>query len=668
MKTEKKVMITSALPYIHGIPHLGNIVGSVLPADVYHRYLEHKDLDNIYICASDSHGTMYEIEAQKRGVSTKKFVYGQHEKVKKLFSRFNIDFTYYGITDSDKNRQTTERIYEKLDENGYIKEKTMVLPYCLNDERFLADRWVEGICPECDGLARGDQCDDCGILLDPKELIEPYCVHCGKREIEFRESNHLFFKLNLFEDWLKTWTEGRCKTKVTKNETLSWLNKGLEERCISRDSYWGFPIPREDYKDKVFYVWFDAPIGYIGATRSWAEENDEDWKNWWLDTDVQYVQFMGKDNILFHTIIFPAMLQGTEEGWNLVDDVVASAFLMSKDVKFSKSRGKGINLESAFEIAEPKYWRYALMSMYPRDDDHAFSLDLFRSKVNSDLNDSFGNFVHRTLKFIINNNDGIIPDVSFEDEIKSKVCMLVEEIDKHYTNYEFRQCTKKIAKLSSLGNEYFQSNEPWKLPDEGHKKKKVLKVCANIVKSLAIVSEPIMPSVAEDIWNMLNIDTDIHTERWDRAKDLDELDGKKIKDPEPLFEKIDTEKLEKVNEKYSDTVKKGGEDEMISFDEFQNLDIRIGEIKSVEDIEKSDNLFKMIIDVGGELKQSVGGFKKHYTTEELEGKKVTVLVNLEPSELMGVESECMVLAGVVGDDRPIILSPEEDVEPGTKVT
>ncbi|MFB6216226.1 MAG: methionine--tRNA ligase, partial [Candidatus Aenigmatarchaeota archaeon] len=304
----EKVLVTSALPYIHGMPHLGNIIGSVLPADVYSRFQRLKGKDVLYICASDSHGTMYEIEAEERGIETEEFVYSQHERVQELFDLLNLNFSYYGITDSKENREVTYRIFEGLDKNGYVDEKTIELPYCMNCERFLADRWIEGECPHCGGLARGDQCDDCGKLLKPEEIVDPYCVHCGEERIEFRESDHLFFQLQDFEGWLKDWTGGRCKTKVTRNQTNSWLRKGLEERCITRDSDWGFPVPKEGYEDKVFYVWFDAPIGYIGATVSWAEENGEDWEDWWMDDDVKYVQFLGKDNIIFHTIIFPAML------------------------------------------------------------------------------------------------------------------------------------------------------------------------------------------------------------------------------------------------------------------------------------------------------------------------------------------------------------------------
>lgn len=665
---KEKVLVTSALPYIHGMPHLGNVIGSVLPADVYSRFQRLKGKDVLYICASDAHGTMYEIEAEKRGVDTEDFVYGQHEKVQELFRELNLDFSHYGITDSEENKQMTYRIFNRLDENGYVEERKIELPYCENCERFLADRWIEGECPHCGGLARGDQCDDCGRLLKSEEIVAPYCVHCEEGRIEFKESKHLFFQLQEFEDRLKNWTEGRCATKVTKNQTESWLEKGLEERCISRDSEWGFPIPKKGYENKVFYVWFDAPIGYMGATVNWAEDNGEKWEEWWFDDETNYVQFLGKDNILFHTILFPAMLKGTGEDWKLADDIVASAFLVAKDVKFSKSRDKGIDLENALKIAGSKYWRYVLMSMYPRDDDIKFSLDLYREKVNNELNDSYGNLVHRVLKFIDENFDGKIPDADPDREVLKKVRNTVDEIEEHYENYEFRDATSKILELSSLGNQYFQDSESWKTVESDPEGcRKTLKVCANILKCLAIISEPILPGPAESIWDFLKMESDIHGEDWERSK-LFELGNRQIGEPSELFEKITDEEFEDIKQKYSvsDENKEGGEESMVSFDEFQKMDLRVGEIVEVEEIEGADELYKLQVDVGGETKQSVAGLKKTHSPEDLKGRKLPVVVNLEPAELMGERSECMVLAADE-DGKPVLFDPEKETETGAKI-
>ncbi|MFP4005512.1 MAG: methionine--tRNA ligase [Candidatus Hadarchaeia archaeon] len=664
----ERVMITSALPYIHGIPHLGNVVTSVLPADVYYRFQRLKGEEVIYICGSDSHGTMYEVEAEKRGIDTSDLVYENHERIKDLFEKLNLDFSYYGITDSDENREVTYRIFRNLDENGYIKEKKIELPYCRNCNQFLADRWIEGECPVCGGLARGDQCDDCGTLLSPEEIVDPYCVHCGERQIDFRQSSHLFFQLQEFEDWLKRWIKGKAGNTLTESETFSWLDEGLEERCISRDSKWGFRIPKEGYEDKVFYVWVDAPIGYIGATVNWAKERDLDWEDWWFsDEDTKYVQFMGKDNIPFHTIIFPSMLKGTGEEWTLADKIMAGGFLLSEDVKFSKSRGKGLNLESAFDMRSSEYWRYVLMSLYPRNSDTTFSWELFRDRINNELTDSFGNYIHRVLKFVWANFDGRIPDANLDSDDKEflqKVEDIIGSIEDSIELFRFKEALTNIVRISSMGNQFFQEREPWNTIDSDPDQcKRTMAVCSNIVKSLAIISEPFLPSVSERIWNFLRMDSDIHEEDWERSKEF-EMGGIEINQPTTLFEKIREEELSEF-EKEESEVEEGGES-MISFEEFQELDMRVGEIKKVVPIEDADKLYKLEIDVGDEIKQSVAGLKEYYSVEDLEGRNVVVLVNLEPSELMGVKSECMVLAAVE-DEEPVLLSPLREVEVGSPI-
>ncbi|MFB6088166.1 MAG: methionine--tRNA ligase [Candidatus Aenigmatarchaeota archaeon] len=663
----ERILITSALPYIHGIPHLGNIIGSVLPADVYYRFQRLRGKNVIYICGSDSHGTMYEIEAQKRGVETGDLVYENHQNIMKLFEKLDLDFSYYGITNSEENKEITNEIFQKLDENGYIKEREIDVTYCKNCDKFLADRWIEGECPECGGLARGDQCDDCGALLSPQDLIEPYCVHCGKNEIEFRKSDHLFFQLQEFEDWLKEWIKGRTGNKLTNNETFSWLDNGLEERCISRDSEWGFKIPKKGYENKVFYVWFDAPIGYIGATVNWARENDENWKDWWVDENTKLIQFMGKDNIPFHTVIFPSVLKGTEENWTFANKIMASGFLMSEGVKFSKSRGKGLNIENALKIRDSDYWRFILTSLYPENSDTKFSWEIFMDKINNELVDSFGNFIHRVLKFTSSNFDEVPKiDLKREDEeflesVKGKI----DEIESSMKSFKFRRAINEIIKISSMGNKYFQKKKPWEtLKEDKEECKRTLYVCCNIVRSLAILTEPFMPETSEKMWSLLNQDTDIHAEDWDKAKEFD-LSGARLNDPEPLFEKVEEDEIPDFENNKDEDVKDGGE-KMISFEDFKDLDLRVGQIEDVEQIEGSNKLVKLKINVGGEVKQSVAGVKNYYSEEELKGKKVTVLVNLEPAELMGEKSECMVLAADI-DGEPILLQPEKDVDVGAKI-
>lgn len=534
----KKILVTSALPYIHGIPHLGNIVGSILPADIYYRFQRLKGKSVIYICGSDSHGTMYEVTASKKNMSPKKLVYDYHEKVKKIFGKLKLDFSYYGITDSKENKDMTNHIFNKLKENGYIFEKELELPYCRNCEKFLSDRFIEGECPYCGGLARGDQCDDCGKLLDPQMLKEPYCVYCGKEDIDFKNTKHLFIDLQKFESWLRKWWKKGSKNwnKIPRKITESWLKEGLKPRAITRDAEWGFEVP--GYKNKIFYVWFDAPIGYISATKEWAEKDGGDWKDWWFG-DTKLVQFMGKDNVVFHTIIFPSMLKGTDENWVLPENIVASAYLLVRDTKFSKSRGKGLTTEKALEFRGGDYWRFFLSSLYPKNHDIEFDLDLLQSKINDELIGNYGNFIYRALSFINKKFEGFVSQETDED-VEKQVRGKVEDMEKMIENFNFGSAVSEIISIASLGNKYFQENEPWKNPDP-----KVLNTCANLCKTLSVISEPFMPETAGKIWKFLNLKGSVHEQNLEDAKKFT-LKNHKINKPEPLFQKVSDEELENL--------------------------------------------------------------------------------------------------------------------------
>ena len=357
-------LITSALPYIHGTPHLGNIVGSVLPADLYARFCRLRGENILYICGSDSHGTMFEVFAKKNKTTPRELAFTNHEKVKDIFKKFELGFDYYGITDSETNEGLTQHIFKKLDENGYIIEEEVENAYCEKCSRFLPDRWVEGKCPFCGGLARGDQCDDCGKLITTQEIINPLCVFC-KGKISFKKTKHLFLDLPKFDLELQDFIEkSKGWSKLAKKESLGFLKQGLKPRAITRDATWGFKIPKEGYENKVFYVWFDAPIGYLAFTKEYCNNNKE-FEKWWKNRDTELVQFMAKDNTIFHSIIFPAMLKGCKENWKLVDRLISCGWLRTEDIKFSKSRGKGLTTEEALKKYPADYWRFALISLYP---------------------------------------------------------------------------------------------------------------------------------------------------------------------------------------------------------------------------------------------------------------------------------------------------------------
>ena len=375
-----KKLITSALPYVHGVPHLGNIIGSVLPADVYARFCRLRGEEVLFICGSDSHGTMFEIAAERRNTTPKKLAYENHKKVMEIFEKFKLSFDYYGITDSETNREFTYHIFRKLDENGYIKEKEVESAYCERCNRFLPDRFIEGKCPFCGGLTRGDQCDDCGKLMNIKEIIEPHCVLCNG-EVTFKKTRHLFLDLPKFEKELFDFVKNsRGWSKLAKKETLGFLKQGLKPRAITRDASWGFKVPKKNYENKVFYVWFDAPIGYLSFTKEWCLKNDQKFEEWWKNEKTKLVQFMGKDNTIFHSIIFPAMLLGCRENWKLADRLISSGWLKTEGIKFSKSRGKGLTTEEALKKYPADYWRFVLVSLYPEQNDSVFSIKILKER------------------------------------------------------------------------------------------------------------------------------------------------------------------------------------------------------------------------------------------------------------------------------------------------
>lgn len=656
-----KTLVTAALPYIHGMPHLGNVT-ALLPADIYTRYLRLRGEKAIFICGSDSHGTMFEVAAEKAGVTPKEFVYRNHDEVRRMFLSFNFRFDHYGITDHEFNKETTYYFFDRLRERGHIVEKDERHPYCRNCKKFLADRWIEGTCPHCHGLGRGDQCDDCGTLLDPEELKAPYCVHCSKKETEFRATKHLYLDLPRFEKRLRDWAATKDWSANVKNYTLGWISTGLKPRAITRDANWGFRVPLNGFEDKVFYVWFDAVLGYISITKEWAALKKEDWTNWWKG-DTRLVQFMGKDNVPFHTIIWPSMLMGVEDGFILPDEIVSSEYLISKSVKFSKSRGVGLTSTEAVKLRSGDYWRYCLMALYPDAKDAEFTLDAFAERINKELIGNFGNFIYRVASFISNNYGGEVPDAKMTKEGEGVLKEVEKRVDAIATDLEkFRpkEALSSVIAISSLGNEYFQKSEPWKDPA---KSKGAVKTCAAICKSLAIVSSPFIPETAQRLWEQLGLKGHVEEQRWEEAKKF-ELEGKTGK-PEVLLKKIDDDELKEWKRKYEGAEKKEVKG-MVKFEEFQKLDIRIGEIKKAEDVQGAGKLYKLEIDIGGQMRQCIAGISSMYKKEELARKKIAVIVNLEPATIRGVKSECMLLAAVDGD-KPILLMPEKDVKAGVRV-
>lgn len=689
---EDRITITSALPYIHGVPHLGNMAGSVLPAELMHRYYDVRGKENIFVCGGDVHGTPLELEALERGEDPRDIKDAQNQKVKEAYESLNVDFSIFSDTHSDYNRKQTHDMFEELYCNGLIHEKTQNMAYCNDDERFLPDRYIEGECPHCGGLARGDQCDDCGKLVEPEEIENPECQICGGHNIEFRDTDHLFLDLTEYKDEIREWIEQEEPVPENmKTQVLHDLEEA-EDRSITRDQDWGFEIPVERvnerieeegldlekldpevYDDKVLYVWFDAPIGYVGFTRELFKDSDE-WKKHW-NTDAEIYYSIGKDNAIFHTVIWPTMLLGSRNEdieYGLAEYEFIQQYLMWEDGAFSKSRDRGIFIDEAVEYYPADYWRFYLAKMLPTDHDTNFSWDDFESEINNVLNDTVGNFVNRTLSLAEQWFDNEVPEPDLEDEdreVLEEVEEIVESYNQAFEDEEPKEALDHALELARLGDQYLSSEEPWN--NEGRREETIY-VALQIIEKLGAALYPFIPESSEKIMEMVNEDS-----RLDGEEDLlpgSEVEalesGHELGDREILFEKIDVSEY-----KEDDTMDDESEDaedhvlnvETVSFEEFGEMDLRIGEVQSVDEHPNADKLYKVKVDVGETMLQTCAGLKNHYGAEELEGRKVVVLANLEPAELRGETSECMMLAAEDDDGNVSLLTTDQEMSIGSKI-
>lgn len=557
-----RYLITSALPYINGMKHLGNLVGSMLPADVYARFLRLEGEEVLYICATDEHGTPAEIAAMEEGLGVKTYCDIQYQRQKDVYMRFGLSFDYFGRTSSPQNHELTQHFYKMLNKNGFIEERGIQQIYSLDDQRFLPDRYVTGTCPKCGyERARGDQCENCASLLNPSDLIEPKSTISGSRNLELRESKHLFLKLDTLSPEIEAWVKTNTHwPNLTYSVAMKWLNEGLQPRCITRDLSWGVPVPREGYENKVFYVWFDAPIGYVGATKEWADQDpaNRDWKAWWYDADdVYYAQFMAKDNLPFHTIVWPATILGTREPWTMANYIKGFNWLTYYGGKFSTSQGRGVFMDDALEILPPDYWRYFLMSIAPESDDSDFTWDLFATVVNKDLAGTLGNFVNRTLKLVSSRLGNTIPEGGewgeHEDKLLAQCKESIQEYRTALRNFEFRKAALALKKLWTHGNVYIDARAPWNLlkenPGEGAL---VLRTCINLIRTYAIASSPFIPFTSETLFDALGMTEEERKAGLDDALNLRALEaGRAFKVPPILFRRLDQDEIETYRRRFA---------------------------------------------------------------------------------------------------------------------
>ncbi len=562
---DTKYLITSALPYINGQPHLGHMVGCLLPSDVYARFMRQMGKDVLYICGTDEHGTASEVGALNEGLSVEDYCKKYHDVHADIYKAFNLSFDYFGRTSSEQNEEITYHIFEQLDKNGFIEERTIKQVYSIDDEMFLADRYITGTCPHCGyDKARGDQCENCTKVLDPTDLINARSTISGSGNLEVRETKHLFIKLPALEEQLKKWLETKEYTwpDVAYSIAQKWLKEGLQERCITRDLKWGFPVPKPGFEGKVFYVWFDAPIGYIGITKQWSDEDSEhrNWKDWWMDApNVKHVEFMGKDNVPFHTITFPAQLLGTQEKWTQVDFLKGMNYLTFNGGKFSKSEHRGVFASDAVAEFPIDYWRYWLMANAPESSDSSFNFDSFAATVNKDLNDVLGNFINRVMKMTVNNFGPVVPTggelTDEEKTLFTKMDELVSNYTKYLTELEFRKAFGVLREIWVEGNNYIARNEPWKVvKTDKDRAACILRTALNLIRVYALLSAPIMPQTAEKMLALINVPADKLT--WvtePMAECLTTLKPEHpLNQPELLFAKIPPERVEELAVKYKE--------------------------------------------------------------------------------------------------------------------
>ena len=679
-KIKNKWVVTSAWPYVNAIPHLGNMIGSVLSADVFARFLRLKGDDVVFVSGSDAHGTPVAVAAKKQNIPAEELAMKNHKIIKKLFEQWNISYDNYTHTHNPTHIEFVQDFYLDVQKNGYVFEKEIESPYCDHDKLYLPDRFVEGICPHCkEDRARGDQCDNCQKLLTPLELIEPKCAICGKTP-EIRKTKHWYMDFPKLQERLAELIKKNQNIPPNARQVcLNSISEGLPERAITRDLEWGIPAKFKGADEKTIYVWFEAVLGYISAVKEWAEkivEKPEKFDYFWKDPNTKTVYFIGKDNIIFHLIVFPGLLLAyneikyKKEQLVLPYNVSSTEFLMYENDKFSKSRGVGIWIDDALELAPLDYWRFNLLYNRPEKSDTSFLWSEFDNNIKT-LNDNIGNFIHRTLTFINKQFKGIIPKKIEYDDIDKKFISnlntISERIGKLLQQFKLRKALREIVTFAKEGNVYLNDKAPWHLIKNNNEAAgNVFNICAQAVYAFGILLAPFIPETSEKILDFLSVSEKLNQLSWDSINEDSLKAGQKIKIPKPLFQKLDINEMQENLEKIRRKKEGKGEVELISYDEFTKLDIRVALVEKVEKVPKADKLLKLSIDLGTEKRTLVAGLAEFYDAKDLVGKKIIVLANLEPRKLRGIQSQGMLLAADDGENVSLLI-PEKDMAPGSKI-
>ncbi len=681
MKEIARYTITSALPYANGPIHIGHLAGVYIPADIYARYLRNNGKQVLFIGGSDEHGVPITIKARKEGVNPQVIVDRYHHTIKKSFEDLGISFDIYSRTSSPVHHATASHFFKKLYESGKLVEKVSQQYYDEEAQQFLADRYITGTCPHCKNEhAYGDQCEACGTSLNATDLINPKSALSGSTPV-LKETRHWYLPLDQYDPWLREWILKGHKDDwrpTVYGQCKSWIDQGLQPRAVTRDLDWGVKVPLPEADGKVLYVWFDAPIGYISATKEWADANNGNWEEWWKDPNTKLVHFIGKDNIVFHCIIFPCMLKA-EGSYILPDNVPANEFLNLEGDKISTSRNWAVWAHEYLAEFPGKQdvLRYTLTAIAPETKDADFTWADFQARNNNELLAIFGNFVNRTVVLTHKYYGGIVPEKGtysdYENEIVEKISQFPQMIGNSIEHYKFREAQQELMNLARIGNKYLTDMEPWKKQKENPEQvKTILHLSLQICASLSVLCEPFLPFTAKKLQHILNIGTKCWTDGG-RADLL--AAGSQLNPAEYLFEKIDDETVARQVKKLEDTKKSNLIDtaeaapakETVTFEEFQKIDLRVVTVLAAEKVAKTKKLLKLKVNTGIDVREIVSGIAEYYEPEKLVGKQVLMLVNLAPKNIKGVESHGMILMAENADGTLSLMTPQKAVKEGSTV-
>jgi methionyl-tRNA synthetase len=676
MKKFKRYLITSALPYANGPLHIGHLAGVYVPSDIYTRYLRMKGADVISICGSDEHGVPITLKARNEGVSPQEIVDRYHSINKKAFEEFGIAFNIYSRTSNKVHYETASDFFLKLHKKGEFTEKSSEQYFDEEAGTFLADRYIMGTCPHCGNeSAYGDQCEKCGTSLSPSDLINPHSTISGSKPV-LRETLHWYLPLDQYEPWLKKWILEEHKEWKTNvyGQCKSWLDQGLQPRAVSRDLDWGVPVPLENAKGKVLYVWFDAPIGYISATK----ELTPDWEKYWKDKETKMVHFIGKDNIVFHCIIFPSMLRA-EGSYILPDNVPANEFLNLEGDKISTSRNWAVWLHEYLTDFPGKQdvLRYSLCASAPETKDNDFTWKEFQARNNNELVAILGNFVNRTLVLTKNYYNGKVPERGIttpdDDAVLKEIPGIREKVEASLETFRFREALKEAMNLARLGNKYLADTEPWKvIKTNPERVKTIMNIALQITANLTVVLEPFLPFSMEKLRSWLNF----NRSEWNNAGKTDLLmPGHTVNKPGLLFEKIEDEEISRQVNRLLDTKKSNESAGMktvppkdpVTFDEFTRIDIRTATVLEAEKVLKTNKLLRLKIDTGIDIRTIVSGIAEYFNPQDLVGRQISIVANLEPRKIKGIESKGMILMAEDKDGRLVLVSPLGKVSNGSLI-